>query len=97
MKGWRMKRPLLALAFLFIAFPALGQQTQMSNFVSGNGNATGTGATTIIASPSAGQRYYITSAQCGSPAAAAGVSRVTFNDDGGTVFVLANLLRMWSR
>jgi hypothetical protein len=70
---------------------AVNAQTPQRNFVSGSGNATGTGATTIIAAPSiTGYRLYVRSVQCGRTDAGTTASRVTLNDDGSTVLVLPN-------
>jgi len=81
---------ILLRLFLAIAPPASAQELH-GNFVSGSGSATDTAAHAIIAAPSVtGNRYYITSVQCGRTDAGTTASRVTLNDDGATVLVLPN-------
>jgi hypothetical protein len=79
-----------AVAAALLATPALGQSPPQ-NLVSGSGNATGTGVTTIITAPTiTGYRLYIRSVQCGRTDAGTTASRVTLNDDGSTVLILPN-------
>lgn len=68
---------------------AEAQQPQ-GNFVSGSGNATSTGATTIIASPGSNLRLYVTGVQCGRTDAGTSAIFVTLNDDKSTILVLPN-------
>lgn len=83
-----MKRTLFGIALALLAGTAQAQ-TPQRNFVSGSGNSTGTGATTIIAAPSiTGYRYYITAVQCGRTDAGTSAIRATFNDDGATTLVI---------
>jgi hypothetical protein len=68
---------------------AVAQQPQ-GNFVFGSGNATNTAATTIIASPGASLRIYVTGVQCGRTDAGTTAIFVTLNDDKSTILVLPN-------
>ena len=54
------------------------------------GNTTGTGATQIIAAPSATRRLYITAVECGPTDAGTMAVRATLNDAGATVIVIPN-------
>jgi hypothetical protein len=72
-----------------LAAPARAQQAT-SDLVSGSGNATGTGATTIIAAPPATRRIYVTSAQCARTDTGTTAIFVTLNDDGATIIGLPN-------
>lgn len=83
----RLLAGLLALSLLGGAVQA---QTRLDNLVSGSGNTTGTGATTIIAAPSATRRLYITAVECGRTDAGTTAVRATLNDDGTTVIVIPN-------
>jgi hypothetical protein len=75
------------VAFCSIAF---AQQPPISNLVSGSGNATGTGATQIIAAPTNTRRIYVTSVQCGRNDAGTSAIRASLNDNAGTVLVIPN-------
>ena len=82
----------LLAAFLLscaMLLPAVAQQPQ-GNFVFGSGNTTGTGATTIIASPGASLRIYVTGVQCGRTDAGTTAIFVTLNDDKSTILVVPN-------
>ena len=68
---------------------AAAQQPQ-GNFVFGSGNATNTASTTIIASPGASLRIYVTGVQCGRTDAGTSAIFVTLNDVKSTVLVLPN-------
>jgi hypothetical protein len=90
--GWTALLVLVGLAAMlaFVVTPAHAQQPPTSNLVSGNGSATGTGATTIIAAPSATRRIYVRSVACGRNDAGTTAIFVTFNDTSSTVMVLPN-------
>jgi hypothetical protein len=72
-----------------LAAPAHAQ-SRVDNVVSGAGNATGTGATTIIAAPTATRRIYVTAVQCGRTDAGSTGIFVTLNDNASTVIVVPN-------
>jgi hypothetical protein len=81
---------LIALAMFALSPSARAQQPPTSNLVSGNGSATGTGATTIIAAPTATRRIYVTGAHCARSDAGTTAIFVTFNDTSSTIMVLPN-------
>ena len=85
-----MLRLIAALAVLCALLAPAAAQTPKGNFVSGAGSATGTGATTIIASPGANLRIYVTGVQCGRTDAGTTGIFVTLNDTSSTVVVLPN-------
>ena len=80
----------IILVFCLVA-PADSQIPTTGNLVSGAGNATGTGATTIIAAPTAsGFRIYVTGVQCARTDAGTTAIFVTLNDTSSTIIVLPN-------
>lgn len=86
-----MRRYIIAGAIAAVmSLPAAAQVPYTSNLVSGAGNATTTGQTTIIAAPSTTRRLYITSLQCGRTDAGTTAITVTFNDDATTVMAVPN-------
>ena len=88
-----MKRLLLAsVALLLLGIGSADSQIPaQGNLVSGAGTTTGTGATTIIAAPTAsGFRIYVTGVQCARDDAGTTAMRVTLNDTSSTVIVLPN-------
>lgn len=85
-----MRRFFAGLLALGLLGSGVQAQSRLDNLVSGSGNATGTGATTIIAAPSATRRLYITAVECGRTDAGTTAVRATLNDDGTTVIVIPN-------
>ena len=60
------------------------------NMVRGAASATGTGATTVIASAGGSLKNYITDVECGRTDAGSTAAYVTFNDSASTILVLPN-------
>jgi hypothetical protein len=81
---------LIALAMITLTPLAHAQQPVTSNLVSGNGSATSTAATQIIAAPTVTRRIYVRSAACARTDAGTSAIFVTFNDVSSTVMVLPN-------
>jgi hypothetical protein len=81
---------LLSVTLLVGGVEAAFAQQQVSNLVSGSGNATTTGQTTIIPAPNGTRRLYIRSIECGRTDAGTTAISVSFNDDASSVMVVPN-------